>query len=86
VAVKLRRAKSPEETAILMSAARVDEEMTLDRAQAVPGLGDEAQYAGHPDGKGGTILVRKGASVVTITGSISKPTAIAMAKAALARL
>ena len=52
----------------------------------IPGLGDEARYADWLDKSGGTIIVRSGRSVVTITGTISKTAAVALAKLPLPRL
>lgn len=71
---------------VLVIATRIDDEFDRDHAAAIPGLGDEAQYADSLDKSGGTIIVRSGRSVVTITGTISKTAAVALAKLALPRL
>jgi len=85
--VKLRRRPSRDEAPVAMIAARVDDGFSDQRpAEAIPGIGEEAQYLGYPDGQGGTIIVRQGTSVVTLTGSPAKATLVAMAKLVAPRL
>jgi hypothetical protein len=87
VMLKLRRAPSADEAAVSFIAAKVDEEMSPPaKTTAIPGVGDEALYQPYADGKGGTVVVRKGASVVSIIGSPSRETLVAMAKAMVPRL
>ncbi|HEX2451588.1 MAG TPA: hypothetical protein VHJ69_10615, partial [Gemmatimonadales bacterium] len=45
VSVKLRLAKSADETAALVVGARIDDEFDRDKAENIAGLGDEAQWA-----------------------------------------
>ena len=62
--VKLRRRASRDEAPVAMIAARLDDGFSGQRLpEAIPGVGEEAQYLGYPDGKGGTIIVRQGTSV-----------------------
>ena len=85
--VKLRRRASRDEAPVAMIAARVDEGFSGQRLpEAIPGVGEEAQYLRYPDGKGGTIIVRQGTTVVTLTGSPAKATLVTMAKLVVPRL
>ncbi|MGH7526994.1 MAG: hypothetical protein ACREMX_09855 [Gemmatimonadales bacterium] len=84
--VRLRREKSAEDTTVLLLAARMEDEFSQRKVEPIAGLGEEAQYADWLDGSGGTVIVRSGPNVVTLTGTISKATAIAMAKTAVPRL
>ena len=86
VTVKLRRAKSADETEALLAGARIDEQVTLDRMEAVSGLGDDAHYADWADGSGGTLIARRGSVVLTITGTVKRTDAVTAAKQALSRL
>lgn len=68
-------------------AAKVAEEMSPPaRPAAISDIGEEALCQPCPDGKGGTIVVPKGVSLVTIVGSPSRETLISMAKAVVPRL
>jgi hypothetical protein len=83
---KVRRAQSADETAVILLAARLDENLTLDHAQPIHSLGDEALYLPYPDGTGGTLIVRKATAVLTIIGSVKRDTLVAIAAKAIARL
>ena len=52
----------------------------------VAGLGDEAFYRDFTNGKGGALLVRRGARVVTFSGSVRKDAYVALAKLVLERI
>ncbi len=84
--MKLRRAKSADETEALLAGARIDEQVTLDRMEAVSDLGDGAHYADWADGSGGTLIARRGSVVLTITGTMKRAAAVTAAKQALGRL
>jgi hypothetical protein len=86
VTVKLRRTASADETEAALLGARIDEQLTLDKMATVPGIGDEAWYAPWGDGSGSTVIARKGALVLTVTGTVPKATALAMAKTAAGRM
>ncbi len=53
---------------------------------AVPGLGDEALYRDFERVKGGALLVRRGAQIVTFSGSVHKDAYIALARLVLQRI
>jgi hypothetical protein len=92
IQVTLRRAESADEGSemLIFSAAKgdaVEHDVERDRkAQPLSGVGDEAIYSPYPVGNGGSIALRAGSSAVTITGSASKDTLVAMAKMAAQRL
>jgi hypothetical protein len=86
VTVKLRQAESADETEAALLGARIDEGLTLDKMEALPGVGAGAWYAPWADGSGSTVIARKGAQVVTVTGTVPKATALAMAKTAVGRM
>jgi hypothetical protein len=86
VTVKLRRAKSADETEAVLAGARIDEQLTLDKMEAVRGLGDGAHYADWADGSGGTVIARRGSVVLTITGTVKRAAVLAAANQALGRL
>ncbi|HET8625461.1 MAG TPA: hypothetical protein VFM14_18010 [Gemmatimonadales bacterium] len=50
------------------------------------GVSVKLRRADWRDKSGGTIIVRKGPNVVTVTGTISKAAAIGMAKLAVSRV
>jgi hypothetical protein len=54
--------------------------------QPVPGVGDEAAYRDFDKGKGGSIVVRRGATVFVVTGLLPKPALVELAKRAVKRL
>lgn len=85
VMVKLRRSASADEVLVQFAAAKIDAGFR-DAPEPASGIGDEALYGPYPDRTGGTIVFRKGASAVTILGSLSKETLISAAKAALPRI
>ncbi|MGH7498810.1 MAG: hypothetical protein ACREL3_08170 [Gemmatimonadales bacterium] len=85
VMLKLRHGDSPD-GGVAMLAARVDEGFPAPAEPvSVAGVGDEAQYLPYPDGRGGTIIVRKGADVATLIGSAPKETLVSMAKVVVSR-
>jgi hypothetical protein len=92
VEITLRRAESADEGAamLIFSAAKgdaVEHDVERDRkAQPISGVGDEAIYSPYPVGDGGSVALRAGSSAVTITGSASKETLVAMAKLIAQRL
>jgi hypothetical protein len=86
VTVKLRRATSADDSEALLAGARIDEQVTLDKMEAVTGLGDDAHYADWADGSGGTLIARRGSVVLTITGTVKMADAVTAAKQALSRL
>jgi hypothetical protein len=86
VTVKLRRAESADETEALLAGAQIDEQVTLERMEAVRGLGDDAHYADWADGSGGTLIARRGSVVLTITGTLKRADAVTAARQALGRL
>jgi hypothetical protein len=92
VEVTLRRAESADSgsTMLIFGAAKgdaVEHDVERDRkAQPLAGVGDEAIYSPYPVGNGGSIALRAGSSAVTIIGSASKETLVAMAKLAAQRL
>lgn len=87
VMLKLRRAASSEETPVALIAARGDEDFpSPPQPTSIAGVGDEALYRDYADGKGGTVIVRRGPAVVTLIGSASKETLVAMAKLVVQRL
>src|SRR5215831_240200 len=92
VQLALRRAESDDEGSriLVFSSAKgdaVEHDAERDRkAEKLNGVGDEAIYAPYPDGKGGNVAMRVGASAVTITGSASRDDLISMAKLAGQRM
>jgi hypothetical protein len=82
VMFKHRRATTADDVAREFLGARLEEEMRVgDKATVtVPGLADEALYRAYPDGKGGSLVFRKGRNVFGMTGSASKEAFIAMAR------
>jgi hypothetical protein len=56
------------------------------QAHAVGGVGEEAVYAGAPDGSGGALAFRAGTSAATVTGSVSEETLVSLARLAAGRL
>jgi hypothetical protein len=92
VQLTLRRAESDDEGSrmLVFSSAKgdaVEHDVERDRkAEKLSGVGDEAIYSPYPDGKGGNVAMRMGASAVTITGSASRDDLIAMAKLAAQRM
>lgn len=83
VGLTLRRADSDDEGSrmLVFSSAKgdaVEHDVERDRkAEKLSGVGDEAIYSPYPDGKGGSVAMRLGASAVTITGSASRDDMIA---------
>jgi hypothetical protein len=91
IGVTLRRATSDDDGGRMsaFSAAKGDAvEHDVKRSQeAQPvAVGDEALYSPYPVPPGGSIVVRVGSVVVTLAGSASKDTFIAMAKLAAGRI
>ena len=88
--VRLRRAESAEEGALLLlfSAAKGDttehDAARDQKAQPISGVGDQAVYSAFPDG--GSIAFRVGTSAVNISGLVSKDALISMAKLAAQKL
>jgi hypothetical protein len=92
VELRLRRGESSDEGSAMLvfSAAKgdaVEHDSERSRnAESLTGVGDQAIYSPYPDGKGGNIALGAGSSAVTITGSASKDTLVAMAKLVASRL
>lgn len=56
-------------------------------AQSVPGLGDEAQFRNYVGNlKGGVVVVRKGSTVASVEGPMSRDQVVGLARLVLARL
>ena len=85
VMVKLRRAPGPRAATTAFVAGKLDI-VSIGRAVEVPDLGDEAVYAPHSDGSGGTLVFRQGLTVVSLTGSLARESLIQLAKIALPRM
>jgi hypothetical protein len=65
----------------------VDEEFSPPaRPAPIAGVGAEALYRPYAVGKGGTIIARQGASVVTIVAPVARQTLVAMGKLVVLRL
>jgi hypothetical protein len=56
------------------------------RPAAVPGLGDAALYRDFQKARGGAILVRRGTTVFTFSGSVSKDAMVSLVRLVLGRL
>lgn len=84
--VRLRRAESADEGALLLlfSAAKGDATGYERQAQPISGVGDEAAYSAFPDG--GSVALRVGTSAVIISGLVSKDALISLAKLAAQKL
>jgi hypothetical protein len=89
--ITLRRAASDDEggRTIAFSSAKNDAvEHDVKRSQGLQpvSVGDEAVYGPYPVPPGGSIVVRVGSVVVTMTGSASKEAFVAMARLAAERI
>ncbi len=91
IGVTLRTATTDDEDGRMLafSSAKGDAvEHDVKRSQAMQtvAVGDEAVYSPYPVGPGGSIVVRVGPVVATMTGSASKDAFVAMAKLATQKM
>jgi hypothetical protein len=85
VTVKVRHAPTPEAAPTAFLGGKLDIQ-SINAAVDVPELGDEAVFAPYADGRGGTLLFRKGQTVVSLIGSLSRGSLVGLARIALPRM
>jgi hypothetical protein len=86
VEMRIQRAPSPPQAQRLFQEGRVEAFGTRPGPAAVPGLGDEALYRDFERAKGGALIVRRGAVVVGMSGTVPRDAYLTLARLLLPRL
>jgi hypothetical protein len=86
VETRIQRAPSPQQAQRLFQAARTEAFGTRPAPAAVAGLGDEALYRDFERAKGGALIVRRGAVVVGMSGSLPRDAYLMLTRLLLPRL
>jgi hypothetical protein len=86
VEMRIQRAPSPQQAQRLFQDGRVEAFGTRPAPAAVPSLGDEALYRDFERAKGGALIVRRGAVVVGMSGTVPRDAYLTLARLLLPRL